>query len=1108
MADNNLTPKEEFLLNPVEEHNIENVAVATFETNLKQGLKVTVPMAPIQDLHGMPNPYPAGASVNLIPDGTDTENGYVSGQHLNVDGTTKVNANWYISEYITLDAETTYTWSNRVNTNVAPSICFYDENKDFLSGININSQYSYTFIPPEGAVYCRSSQTTYAYQEASASNGAFQLEVGSTATAYRRYSNICPIEGYAASVLCNTSNSNLASGSSNFSFNPIQSGSGNPSPTNIRPITTNMSFRRDDGTKLDVFKGTLLLNIDGTSVLTKTYGSYVFSGNESFSWYGGGTDDKTPGANCWAYTTVIKNAKHSGDCNCNKYIPHNAGYNFSNSGNLGCAFGSQVSSHRFYIRDDSAYTMDLLHEHVVGLQVVYPLYTPVTYQLSIAETVRALDCLAIKSVPIAFTNPTTGDPMTVYGGTLTLNEDGSADVVATHGISVYDGNDNESYSSQYGSIVLSPLKANHAVIASNSNKPLKTNYLNQIAWIAPFAQYANMIAVSTSSSSKFNIKIKDVTVNNVREYLQENPLQIYYPLATSRTYHFPNVGQLKAFLGGQNNVWSDLGNVNVKYLTQHSETGVEWRRDRALELQRRVMIANRPMLHTAVGTSETGGLASFKSYMTAPVKSVTVPFYPKQDLHGMPNPYPAGASVNLIPDGTDTENGYVASTYLLVDGTYTTGVSNWYVSEYFEVNPETTYTWSNRGASEIPSICFYDSNKTFISGIAFNNQSHTFVPPENAVYARSSQTTYTYQVANPTGVAFQLEVGSTATEYHRYSNICPIEGWSGCDINKTTASGNIINLVSGNIINVSGGYTIRSGYQLYFAANTREAVVLFPVQPNTAYTYVAQKSSGGSSTMTVFEYSDKPTNKSEYQIRTITASFGMGTTLRRKTFTTSANAKYVGIDIHKGSGTGANTVSFSAYIGENTTDTFGNYAVDTIPIAFTDPSTGDPLTVYGGTVTINPDGSADVVSEYGIKTISQFKDYTVRADDPSAGWNLFQLYLESDEISESKGNSNGDSIPLLWATKFNRVSMNYRIQNPGYNMIKSNVYVYFNAPADLYPDKNAFLTAFGDVPVVYPLANTQAYHFNNVGQLKVWLGKNNFWCDISDDITVKYWNRG
>ena len=64
MADNNLTTKEEFLLNPVEEHNITDAAVASFETNLKHPLKVTVPITPVQDLHGYDAPWPAGGGKN------------------------------------------------------------------------------------------------------------------------------------------------------------------------------------------------------------------------------------------------------------------------------------------------------------------------------------------------------------------------------------------------------------------------------------------------------------------------------------------------------------------------------------------------------------------------------------------------------------------------------------------------------------------------------------------------------------------------------------------------------------------------------------------------------------------------------------------------------------------------------------------------------------------------------------------------------------------------------------------------------------------------------------------------------------------------------------
>ena len=65
---------------------------------------------------------------------------------------------------------------------------------------------------------------------------------------------------------------------------------------------------------------------------------------------------------------------------------------------------------------------------------------------------------------------------------------------------------------------------------------------------------------------------------------------------------------------------------------------------------------------------------------------------------------------------------------------------------------------------------------------------------------------------------------------------------------------------------------------------------------------------------------------------------------------------------------------------------------------------------------------------------------------------------------------------------------------------KSATLNYINEQADLGTPIN----------IIVPLsaANRRTYHFDNVGQLKTFLGDNNFWCDISDDITIKYWNRG
>ena len=145
-------------------------------------------IVPVQDLHGMPYPYPAGTTANLIPDGTDTANGYAKGYYLKADGSGATNSGYYISEYFPVTAGETYTWSANFVASI-PSICFYDANKDYISGINANSELPITFTAPSGAVYARSTQGRLE------SERILQLETGSTATTPMRYSNICPISG-------------------------------------------------------------------------------------------------------------------------------------------------------------------------------------------------------------------------------------------------------------------------------------------------------------------------------------------------------------------------------------------------------------------------------------------------------------------------------------------------------------------------------------------------------------------------------------------------------------------------------------------------------------------------------------------------------------------------------------------------------------------------------------------------------------------------------------------------------------------------------------------------------------------------------------------------
>jgi len=111
---------------------------------------LVVNIEPQQDTHGL-DPYPAGGSNNLIPDGTDTSNGYVNNYYLKNDGTTSSSSDYYISEYFPVTAGETYTWSSLGNPN-APSICFYDENKSYISSVQAAQALPKTFTAPTGAL--------------------------------------------------------------------------------------------------------------------------------------------------------------------------------------------------------------------------------------------------------------------------------------------------------------------------------------------------------------------------------------------------------------------------------------------------------------------------------------------------------------------------------------------------------------------------------------------------------------------------------------------------------------------------------------------------------------------------------------------------------------------------------------------------------------------------------------------------------------------------------------------------------------------------------------------------------------------------------------------
>ena len=177
-------------------------------------------------------------------------------------------------------------------------------------------------------------------------------------------------------------------------------------------------------------------------------------------------------------------------------------------------------------------------------------------------------------------NPTTypiswqSEAGTVYGGTATINQDGSADLNIKLGATIYTSSNIDSYFS-YGSGYLK-INVGGTYLSGNWQAP---------SYCSHYQIRASGVGIrSSNSSQQFWINAQDLndpttvaTVNadNIQDYkdyyiAQANngtPLMVVweYKRNIPSPIHFDNVGQLKTFLG-QNNFWSNSnGQIDLEY---------------------------------------------------------------------------------------------------------------------------------------------------------------------------------------------------------------------------------------------------------------------------------------------------------------------------------------------------------------------------------------------------------------------------------------------------------------------------------------------------------------------------------------------------------------
>ena len=133
-----------------------------------------------------------------------------------------------------------------------------------------------------------------------------------------------------------------------------------------------------------------------------------------------------------------------------------------------------------------------------------------------------------------------------------------------------------------------------------------------------------------------------------------------------------------------------------------------------------------------------------------------------------------GTAVDWVIEGNNDvgENLYDKNTYTAIrarlnsDGEIQEGTLDWQISDYIPIEANENYTISNVVGFS-PAYCLYDSNKNYISGNTYaNNTNIIFQAPANAAFARFSVKYGSVSGADPNIDVFMVTKGSIAPDHY------------------------------------------------------------------------------------------------------------------------------------------------------------------------------------------------------------------------------------------------------------------------------------------------------------------------------------------------------
>ena len=468
------------------------------------------------------------------------------------------------------------------------------------------------------------------------------------------------------------------------------------------------------------------------------------------------------------------------------------------------------------------------------------------------------------------------------------------------------------------------------------------------------------------------------------------------------------------------------------------------------------------------GGSASGSIATFETTSVNEISSLIVDINPIQDLHGYDHPWVGGAGKNKLPypykspDGeyggvnfaTDaygkiTANGTLnnsfvftlTNTLVLTAGTYTISVDGSHVNAQFRVRA--------------------------------NGANITTLNPANTqvVFTIAEETTVTVDIVRTSpeinlNTHIQIELGSTATAWTPYSNICPISGWDSVEAVK--AGKNLFDKSADFKQWYIGSGAIKTGTVF------RSAVI--KCKPNTEY--VASKTNGSRLLLASFAYYPKVGDRA-----TVVDGTNLGKLI---SITTGANDKYLVVWFYNGNvDTSIDDVTSDLQVEEGSTATdYEPYQGTTHTATFDETVYGCEYDFIGGSGNVELakvvfDGSSDEywsVESYndGTKCFSRFPD--IKAD----------------------GNKTKPLLTNMFKFRMYSVADYGQITNVYWNTSNLEMTIPQKMTAEEW---RAFLQS-NPLEVVYYLAEPRTIQLDPQ-TINTLVGVNNVWAD-SGDVSVTY----